>query len=128
MTKPPHLILRLLVLVLLISLSTAEIKNLTITNDARDMIVFEKFGFTPTGHVTISVNSVSVASSLNAGNPLSSRLGFFLLSEESRLQVLLEIQQSPNFCVLDSHFILSLFTFRDSSLVFQSILSGHCSK
>ncbi|KAJ6924154.1 protein CANDIDATE G-PROTEINUPLED RECEPTOR 7-like [Populus alba x Populus x berolinensis] len=115
MTKPPHLILRLrlLVLVLLISLSTAEIKTLTITNDARAMILFEKFGFTPTGYVTISVHSVSVASSLNAGNPVSSRLGFFLLSEESLLQVLLEIQQNPNLCVLDSHYILSLFTFRD---------------
>ncbi|KAJ6924155.1 hypothetical protein NC652_017451 [Populus alba x Populus x berolinensis] len=77
------------------------------------MILFEKFGFTPTGYVTISVHSVSVASSLNAGNPVSSRLGFFLLSEESLLQVLLEIQQNPNLCVLDSHYILSLFTFRD---------------
>ncbi|KAG6770416.1 hypothetical protein POTOM_026098 [Populus tomentosa] len=77
------------------------------------MIVFEKFGFTPTGYVKISVHSVSVASSLNAGNPFSSRLGFFLLSEESLLQVLLEIQQNPNLCVLDSHYILPLFTFRD---------------
>uniref|UniRef100_A0A6N2N3B9 Uncharacterized protein n=1 Tax=Salix viminalis TaxID=40686 RepID=A0A6N2N3B9_SALVM len=117
MTKPPHLILilRLLVLVLLVSLSTAEIKTLTITNDARAMILFEKFGFTPTGRVTISVSSVSVASSLNARNPVPSRLGFFLLSEESLLQVLLEIQQTPNLCVLDSHYILSLFTFRDLS-------------
>ncbi|CAK7341767.1 unnamed protein product [Dovyalis caffra] len=116
MTKPPHLLLPLFLLFLsFLSLSTAEIKTLTITNDARAMILFEKFGFTPTGHVTISVQSVSVASSLNAPNPVSSRLGFFLLSEESLLQVLLEIQQNPNFCVLDSHFILPLFTFRDLS-------------
>ncbi|KAB5519801.1 hypothetical protein DKX38_024120 [Salix brachista] len=79
------------------------------------MILFQKFGFTPTGHVTISVYSVSVASSLNAPNPVSSRLGFFLLSEESLLQVILEIQENPNFCVLDSHNILSLFTFHDLS-------------
>ena len=79
------------------------------------MILFEKFGFTPTGHVTISVHSVSVASSVNAPNPVSSRLGFFLLSEESLLQVILEIQENPNFCVLDSHYILPLFTFRDLS-------------
>ncbi|KAJ6750078.1 hypothetical protein OIU85_000684 [Salix viminalis] len=79
------------------------------------MILFQKFGFTPTGHVTISVHSVSVASSLNAPNPVSSRLGFFLLSEESLLQVILEIQENPYFCVLDSHYILSLFTFHDLS-------------
>ncbi|KAG6745040.1 hypothetical protein POTOM_051682 [Populus tomentosa] len=117
MNKPPHLLLPVFLLVLLsvLSLSTAEIKTLSITNDARAMILFEKFGFTPTGHVTISVHSVSVASSVNAPNPVSSRLGFFLLSEESLLQVILEIQENPNFCVLDSHYILSLFTFRDLS-------------
>ncbi|KAJ6425551.1 hypothetical protein OIU84_026178 [Salix udensis] len=114
MTKPPHLLLPLVLLALL-SLTTAEIKTLSITSDSRAMILFEKFGFTPTGHVTISVHSVSVASSLNAPNPVSSRLGFFLLSEESLLQVILEIQENPNFCVLDSHYILSLFTFRDLS-------------
>ncbi|KAF2306108.1 hypothetical protein GH714_012591 [Hevea brasiliensis] len=79
------------------------------------MILFEKFGFTHTGHVTISVSSVSVTSSINAPNPIPSRLGFFLLSEESLLQVLLEIQQNPNFCVLESHYTLHLFTFRDLS-------------
>lgn len=100
---------------LLLSLSAAEIKTLTITNDGRPMILFEKFGFTHTGHVTVSVSSVSVTSSANAPNLDPSRLGFFLLSEESLLQVLLEIQQSPHFCVLESHYIQSLFTFRDLS-------------
>ncbi|KAG5253145.1 hypothetical protein OIU76_021040 [Salix suchowensis] len=114
MSKPPHLILPLVLLVLL-SLTTAEIKTLSITSDSRAMILFEKFGFTPTGHVTVSVHSVSVDYSLNAPNPVSSRLGFFLLSEESLLQVILEIQENPYFCVLDSHYILSLFTFHDLS-------------
>ncbi|CAN0926709.1 Protein CANDIDATE G-PROTEIN COUPLED RECEPTOR 7 [Linum grandiflorum] len=79
------------------------------------MILFEKFGFTHTGHVTIAVSSVSVASSINAPNPDASGLGFFLLSEESLLQVLLEIQQNPNFCVLGSKYVLNLFSFRDLS-------------
>ncbi|KAH7553447.1 hypothetical protein JRO89_XS12G0013100 [Xanthoceras sorbifolium] len=99
----------------LLSLTTAEIKTLTISADSRPMILFEKFGFTHTGHVTISVSSVSVSSSSSAPNPNPSRLGFFLLSEESLLQVLVEIQQNPNFCVLDSHYILRLFNFRDLS-------------
>ncbi|CAI0426732.1 unnamed protein product [Linum tenue] len=79
------------------------------------MILFEKFGFTHTGHVTISVSSVSVSSSINAPNPDPSGLGFFLLSEESLLQILLEIQQNPNFCVLGSKYVLNLFSFRDLS-------------
>lgn len=101
------------VLLLLLPFVTAEIKTLTITADSRPMILFEKFGFTHTGHVTVSVSGVSVASTLSSPDP--SRLGFFLLSEESLLQVLMELQQNPSFCVLDSQYILSLFTFRDLS-------------
>ncbi|KAA8516485.1 hypothetical protein F0562_017009 [Nyssa sinensis] len=77
------------------------------------MILFEKFGFTHTGHVTIAVSSVSVTSTLARPDP--SHLGFFLLSEESLIQVLLEFQQNPSFCVLYSKYISLLFTFRDLS-------------
>lgn len=113
MGKTPILLL-LLLLLLLISPSTAEIKTLTITSDNRPMILLEKFGFTHTGHVSISVSSVSVVAGTGS-QPDPSRLGFFLLSEESLLQVLIEMQQNPNFCVLDSHYTNHLFTFRDLS-------------
>lgn len=106
-------IVSFLTLLSLISPSTAEIKSLTITSDTRPMILLEKFGFTHTGHVWIAVSEVSVAAA--AAQPDPSRLGFFLLSEESLLQVLMEIQQNPNFCVLDSRYITRLFTFRDLS-------------
>lgn len=119
MTKTPLTFLQVLsifsfsVLLLLLPSVTAEIKTLTITADSRPMILFEKFGFTHTGHVNVSVSGVSVSSTLSSPDP--SRLGFFLLSEESLLQVLMELQQNPSFCVLDSQYILSLFTFRDLS-------------
>ncbi|XP_022972573.1 protein GPR107-like [Cucurbita maxima] len=112
-TSPFRLPLFLLLLGLLAASSTAEIKSLKISSDNRPMILFEKFGFTHTGQVSISVKSVSVTTSVGETEP--SRLGFFLLSEEALLQVLLEIQQNPQFCVLDSHYILRLFTFRDLS-------------
>ena len=117
MTKPPSATVLLLLLLLssLTSPSTAEIKSLTIKSDTRPMILFEKFGFTHKGHVSIAVSAVSVAVLSSAAQPESSRLGFFLLSEESLLQVLIEIQQNPSFCVLDSHNIFKLFTFRDLS-------------
>ncbi|KAH6805926.1 Lung seven transmembrane receptor family protein [Perilla frutescens var. hirtella] len=77
------------------------------------MILFERFGFTHTGQATIAVSSVSVMSAVASPDP--SRLGFFLLSEESLIQVLLELQSNPSFCVLDSRYINLLFTFRDLS-------------
>ncbi|XP_061366661.1 protein CANDIDATE G-PROTEIN COUPLED RECEPTOR 7-like [Gastrolobium bilobum] len=98
-----------------LSTSTAEIKSLTINSDSRPMILFEKFGFNHKGHVSISVSSVSVAVLASGVEPESSRLGFFLLNEETLLQVLMEIQQNPSFCVLESHYIFKLFTFRDLS-------------
>ncbi|XP_075638176.1 protein CANDIDATE G-PROTEIN COUPLED RECEPTOR 7-like [Castanea sativa] len=114
MTKTPFLFLSILSL-LLLHPSSAEIKSLSIVSDSRPMILFEKFGFTHTGHVTISVSSVSVSVSSSHSGTDPSLLGFFLLSEESLLQVLLEIQQNPQFCVLNSHYISLLFTFRDLS-------------
>ncbi|XP_047979893.1 protein CANDIDATE G-PROTEIN COUPLED RECEPTOR 7-like [Salvia hispanica] len=103
----------LLPLLLIASFASAEIKNLKITSDSRPMILFERFGFTHTGQASITVSSVSVMS--NVASPEPSRLGFFLLSEESLIQVLIELQSNPSFCVLDSKYINLLFTFRDLS-------------
>ncbi|XP_057970345.1 protein CANDIDATE G-PROTEIN COUPLED RECEPTOR 7-like [Malania oleifera] len=102
--------------------AAAEIKTLKIDSDTRPMILFEKFGFTRTGHVSVAVSAVSVRSSLAQPDP--SRLGFFLLSEESLLQILYEIQQKPGFCVLDSLYITTLFNFRDLSPHPASSFSG----
>nr|GMD65401.1 protein GPR107-like [Ipomoea batatas] len=110
MTKLP---LILLLSLSILYLAAGEIKTLKITSDSRPMILFERFGFTHSGHAAITVSSVAVFSSLAAPEP--SHLGFFLLSQESLIQVLLELQQNPQFCVLDSKYINLLFTFRDLS-------------
>ncbi|KAJ4977898.1 hypothetical protein NE237_008678 [Protea cynaroides] len=111
-------VILLLSLLLLLPLASAEIKNLKITADSRGMILFEKFGFTHTGHVTVAVTDVSYSSSLAQPDP--SRFGFFLLSEEALIRVLMEAEENPNFCVLDSHYIKLLFTFKDLSLTQRS--------
>ncbi|OIT29959.1 hypothetical protein A4A49_61815 [Nicotiana attenuata] len=98
MTKLPIL---LLLLLCLSSFTAGEIRKLKIRSDNRPMILFERFGFTHTGQTSISVSSVSVISTVTS--PDASRLGFFLLSEESLIQVLIELQQNPNFCVLESN-------------------------
>ncbi|KAG7553875.1 Lung seven transmembrane receptor-like [Arabidopsis suecica] len=97
------------------SLTVAEIKSLTISNDSRPIILLEKFGIIEIGHVTVSVSSVSVSSPSSSPVPDSSKLGFFVLSEESLPEVLLELQKNFSFCVLDSHYILYFFTFIDLS-------------
>ncbi|KAG7630614.1 Lung seven transmembrane receptor-like [Arabidopsis suecica] len=115
MTRLPLFVVLLLFSASCITRTAAEIKSLTISDDSRPMILFEKFGFTQSGHVSVSISSVAVVSSSSDPIPDPSRLGFFLMSEESLLQVVLEIEQNPNFCVLDSNYVLHLFTFHDLS-------------
>ncbi|XP_073066615.1 protein CANDIDATE G-PROTEIN COUPLED RECEPTOR 7-like [Primulina eburnea] len=112
MTKLPFLFL-VFSLVVILPPMAAEIKTLKISSDSRAMILFERFGFTHTGQANISVSSVSVDSPGASAD--SSHLGFFLLSEESLIQVLVELQQTPSFCVLESKYTTHLFTFRDLS-------------
>ncbi|XP_047332129.1 protein CANDIDATE G-PROTEIN COUPLED RECEPTOR 7-like [Impatiens glandulifera] len=100
-------------LLLLFGPTSGEIKNLKIESDTRPMILFEKFGFTHTGQVTVAVSKVSVISSIASPDP--NRLGFFLLSEESLIQVIMEMQSDLNLCVLDARYINLLFTFSDLS-------------
>ncbi|KVI09547.1 protein GPR107-like [Cynara cardunculus var. scolymus] len=92
---------------------TAEIKTLKIKDDNRPMILFEKFGFTHNGFASVAVSSVSVTSGLSQPDP--SLLGFFLIAEGSRNQVLMELERKPETCVVDSKFISLLFTFQDLS-------------
>lgn len=75
------------------------------------MILFEKFGFTHFGHVSVTLKGVTFTSTLSTPDP--SRLGFFLLSDEALIQVLIESETSQNFCVLDSHYIIKLFSFQE---------------
>ncbi|KAI4378604.1 hypothetical protein MLD38_016062 [Melastoma candidum] len=119
MTRPMNPIpIPVVVVLIFAALAAAEIKTLTLTDDNRPMILFEKFGFTHTGHAAISVTGVSVYTSLPAP-PDPSRLGFFLLSEESLVQILSDLQRDPeqqsSFCILDSPSIKPLFNFRSLS-------------
>ncbi|KAD5961764.1 hypothetical protein R6Q59_014855 [Mikania micrantha] len=101
----------LFALYLLTPTAKAEIKSLKVTGDNRPMILFEKFGFTHKGFASVAISSVSVTSGLSKPDP--SRIGFFLLSEESLNQVLMELERNHSPCVIDSKFISILFTFKD---------------
>ncbi|XP_076946443.1 protein CANDIDATE G-PROTEIN COUPLED RECEPTOR 7-like [Bidens hawaiensis] len=91
--------------------ATSEIRSLHVTDDNRPMILFEKFWFTHKGFASVAISSVSVTTGLMQPDP--SRLGFFLLSEGSLNQVLMELEYNHIPCVVDSKLISLLFTFQD---------------
>ncbi|KAJ6831076.1 protein GPR107-like [Iris pallida] len=107
----------LFVFLLLLTSAMAEIKTLQITSDPRPIILFEKFGFTNGGSVSITLSSTSVSAPSSLDPSL---LGFFLLSDDNLLQAIYqsEQQQNPNpnpSCILSSPYVRPLFTFRDLS-------------
>ncbi|RWW02395.1 hypothetical protein BHE74_00028598 [Ensete ventricosum] len=126
MARPLRIYLPPLLLVVLASISSslAEIKSLKISSDSRPTILFEKFGFTPRGEVTITVSDVSVSSAL--GTPDPALLGFFLLSDASLIQAAYDSRHdrrsnpNPNpdpnpGCVLHNTYVRLLFTFAELS-------------
>lgn len=101
------------ILIAILPICSAEIRDSRIESDSRPMILFEKFGFTHEGHVEISVKDVALTSIQQGPDPDLSTMGFFLLSEESLVQVLVELEENPNYCVLNSHYITPLFNFKE---------------
>ncbi|KAG6490829.1 protein CANDIDATE G-PROTEIN COUPLED RECEPTOR 7-like [Zingiber officinale] len=98
----------------LFSPSAAEIKTLKITSDSRPIILFEDFGFTISGEVSVTVSDVSFSSSSS-----DELFGFFLVSDASLLQLVHDSEQ-PNqnpaplpSCALQSPYVEPLLTFHE---------------
>ncbi|XP_074575813.1 protein CANDIDATE G-PROTEIN COUPLED RECEPTOR 7-like [Curcuma longa] len=98
----------------LFSPSGAEIKTLKITSDSRAIILFEEFGFTVSGEVSVTVSNVSFPSSSS-----DELFGFFLVSDARMLQLVHDSEQ-PNqspaplpSCALQSTYVEQLFTFHE---------------
>ncbi|KAK6140323.1 hypothetical protein DH2020_025918 [Rehmannia glutinosa] len=102
-----------LFLLLLLPFTFAEIKNLKISSDSRAHDPVRAIRIH--AHWPSNYHRLRRVRNVRRWLPDPSRLGFFLLSEESLIQVLLELQSNPSFCVLDSNYIHLLFTFRDLS-------------
>jgi hypothetical protein len=104
----------------LIRPAAAEMKKESFKDDPRSSILFEKFGFGPSGRVSVTVDGAKVSSALAKPDP--SQLGFFLLSDEALFEAIYEQppptdlnpnpESSPN-CVLSSPYVIPLFTFAD---------------
>lgn len=110
------LLLSLLLLLHLPS-TTADIKTVKISDDSREMIEFEEFGFTKTGHISISISSVSVTTTnaTTAESPTnSSAFGFFIAP--------ITTEVSPEICILDNPHITIISTLAGLSPPPQSSL------
>ncbi|GAB2293921.1 hypothetical protein Dimus_028135 [Dionaea muscipula] len=100
----PHLLL------LFPTLSIAEIHQSQIRSDSRSIIPFDEFGFTHTGHLDLTVTSISFPS--ESPNPSDlSLVGFFLCTRDSWFHVLDELRQNDIVCALQSPLIKLVFTF-----------------
>lgn len=95
--------------------SYAEIKHTPINADSRSVIEFEKFGFTHNGYLDITVTNISYSARISNNEDLS-LMGFFLITEENWVQVLIEyseLGESDARCVLQNPLIKPLFTFQE---------------
>ncbi|GMP57948.1 hypothetical protein CsSME_00021814 [Camellia sinensis var. sinensis] len=108
-----HLTLVTLLLLLHLPSSTAEIKNITISSDSRHAIRLEEFGFTTTGHLSITLSSISFTSTTT---PLNLSLLAFFLSPIDLHRDILDIEKNPKLCILQNPHINLLFNFHNISL------------
>ncbi|KAM3290016.1 protein CANDIDATE G-PROTEIN COUPLED RECEPTOR 7-like [Capsicum chacoense] len=91
--------------------SACEIKNTYIVDDSRKIILIERFGFAPDGHVTICLDHVSWKSNEPAAKLYPSSMGFCLVRDISFLRLLNECSYIENFCVLSSKYVNLVLRF-----------------
>uniref|UniRef100_A0A2P2KWM8 Uncharacterized protein MANES_02G001900 n=1 Tax=Rhizophora mucronata TaxID=61149 RepID=A0A2P2KWM8_RHIMU len=102
---------RLVFLLLLFSVCSAEIRSFDIRSDARPIIPFDEFGFTHSGHLQLNVSNI-LLSDLNPDLDLS-KVGFFLCTRDAWLQVVQQLEDSVIACPLQSALINPVFTFNN---------------
>ncbi|GLT87310.1 hypothetical protein SLE2022_053990 [Rubroshorea leprosula] len=102
-----------------IPFSLSEIKNTKILDDPRPMILFERFGYSKGGHVSVVVQNVTWKSR-HSKSPLNLfSMGFFLVSDTSFPKIL---NESEHYCVLSNRNVKLLFQFH--SLSADSTING----
>ncbi|RWR88912.1 protein GPR107-like protein [Cinnamomum micranthum f. kanehirae] len=98
-------------LLLLLPLSTAEIRSSEIRSDSRSIIPFAEFGFAPPGVLELNVSHLSLS---NSSPELElSVLGFFLSTGDSWLHVLGQMQDGEITCALQSSLVKLVYTFNN---------------
>ncbi|KAL2902863.1 hypothetical protein RDABS01_027945 [Bienertia sinuspersici] len=92
----------------LISFTSAEIRSTKIKSDNRPIIPIDEFGFTHTGRLELNVTGINLSTRNNLD---LSKLGFFLVTRDSWLHVLEQLEESEISCALDSTLVKRVYTF-----------------
>nr|XP_010918999.1 protein GPR107 [Elaeis guineensis] len=110
-----HLLLLLPFLLSTLPVTQSEIKNTKIVADARNLILFEQFGYVHGGHAVVSIEDVSWKPPPHRQksdvNPTF--MGFFLIRRTLFPGIMNESLYTDRFCPLMSHFVVPILTFED---------------
>ncbi|GFP97512.1 GDSL esterase/lipase at3g26430 [Phtheirospermum japonicum] len=99
-------------ILLLLCTAESEIQSIRISSDDRPIILFQDFGFDDPGHISISISSISIATTANKSLITPTKLsfmGFFYGPSPARQAIKLALLE--NTCILGSPFIFPIFTF-----------------
>ncbi|CAH9089565.1 unnamed protein product [Cuscuta epithymum] len=89
-------------------ISLAEIRFLQVRSDNRPVILFDEFGFTHRGRLELNVSRIALD---GPDNLELTRVGFFLSTPESWLQLLQQIDDGEINCVLQSDYAKVVYLF-----------------
>lgn len=92
---------------LLFTLTSAEIRLTEIRSDSRATIPLDEFGFTHFGRLHLNLSQIS----FSPPEPDLSRIGFFLCTRDSWIHVIEQLQSGKISCPLDSSAVKPVFTF-----------------
>nr|XP_043609374.1 protein CANDIDATE G-PROTEIN COUPLED RECEPTOR 7-like [Erigeron canadensis] len=105
--SPLQILISLLLLLFLIPLTTSEIHSTHIQSDTRSTIPISEFGFTHTGRLHLNLTHIQ----FSPPEPDLSRIGFFLCTRDSIVNVIQQLQSNQISCPLDSTAVKTIFTF-----------------
>ncbi|KAJ4884339.1 Lung seven transmembrane receptor family protein [Raphanus sativus] len=99
----------LVILLLTITTSFAEIRKSEIRSDDRPIIPLDEFGFTHTGRLELDASKISL-SNTNPDLDLS-KVGFFLCTRDAWVHVIQQLEEEEITCALQSDLVKHVFTF-----------------
>ncbi|KAK4399678.1 protein CANDIDATE G-PROTEIN COUPLED RECEPTOR 7 [Sesamum angolense] len=97
----------------------SEIQTIKLSSDARPFILFEDFGFSNPGYISVTISSVSIATTKSIFVPTKlSLMGVFYAPTPARQAIKLAFLK--DICIIGKPFIFPIFTFDEKTILSQS--------
>ncbi|KAK6116556.1 hypothetical protein DH2020_049662 [Rehmannia glutinosa] len=94
----------------------SEIQTIKISSDNRPFILFEDFGFSNPGYISVSISSISIATEKSITTPtILSLMGCFYGPSPARQAIKRALLK--DICVMGNPFVFPIFTFNDQNPV-----------